>query len=198
VLQVQTSQVLLLDADFAPSDSLLQVAKAGVPGLTDDELLIITAFNSGVHAGSACSANLLQSKANLLAAVESARSDCVATPYGPFLGAQTNYRKWWTATDSYQVKPMLDSEPYFISTTASALSFDERFVGYGADKEEQWLRTCCQGRKLMVSAEHYVLHVTHGGGHAAWCVAHSVPPCTLWWGIAGSRCCSCQRSLQGT
>jgi hypothetical protein len=171
---VQTSQVLLLDADFAPSESLLQVAKAGVPGLTDDQLLIIQAFTT--KTSSACLAHPLQSKADLQGAVESAGGDCVVKPYGPFLGAQTNYRKWWTATDSYEVKPLLDSEPYFISTTASALSFDERFVGYGADKEEQWLRTCCQGRKLMVSAEHYVLHVTHGHGHASWCAATLCDP----------------------
>jgi hypothetical protein len=177
---VETLAVLVIDGDFFASDSLRVVAKDGIPWLTDKEALIVPAFKMQLTNASRCTGNqacnnaaiatampgVLQAKANLIGAVEEgvlgvANDAFQISPYQPFLAAQTKYRLWWNATEDYEVEPIFESEPYFITTTASILPFDERYVGFGGDKQEHWHRTHCKKPKILVAANHFVVHAVH-------------------------------------
>ena len=60
-----------------------------------------------------------------------------------------------------------ETEPYYIAHTAEHLTFDERYVGYGADKAEHFHRVMLRERELIVSPDFFVVHAHIGGLSAA-------------------------------
>ena len=178
---VETRQLMLIDGDFIPSDSMQQIARTGVEGLAAGSVLLVPPFQSRANVTSAGVADpqvvaaLLRSKASLIKAVEAyseaaagdhhhneaAAAAAVAqpaiAPYGPFLAWQVDYARWWEAADDYAVQSIFESEPYYVISTSAQLPFDERYVGFGGDKQEQWLRLGCGLTRIEVSATHYIV-----------------------------------------
>ena len=106
--------------------------------MTDDVVLIVPAFScKSLGTNDTCLSDSamgpLRSKQNLLAAVPTEgaqQGDFVVDVYAPFMAAQVEYATFWEAAENYEVRGVLrHSEPYYIATTSSMLSFDERFVG---------------------------------------------------------------------
>lgn len=62
----------------------------------------------------------------------------------------------------YSSRNIDESEPYYVANTASHLTFDERYVGYGADKVEHFYRVACEGRELVVAHDLFMVHITIG------------------------------------
>ncbi len=177
---VETRQLMLIDGDFIPSDSMQQIARTGVEGLAAGSVLLVPPFQSRANVTSAGVADpqvvaaLLRSKVSLIKAVEAyseaaagdhhhneAAAAAVAqpaiAPYGPFLAWQVDYARWWEAADDYVVQSIFESEPYYVISTSAQLPFDERYVGFGGDKQEQWLRLGCGLTRIEVSATHYIV-----------------------------------------
>jgi hypothetical protein len=89
------------------------------------------------------------------------RNGLLLGPYARYLAANVNYKKWWTATEPYLAPNITDTEPYFIAHTREMLAFDERFVGYGGDKAEQFHRTMARNaQQLLVSPDFFIVHAS--------------------------------------
>ena len=107
------------------------------------------------------SATFFDSKEALIRCLEGGAAQCnglALSPYPPYLAAQLNYRKWWEATAPYEARYYEEAEPYFVGNTEDYLAFDERYVGYGADKQEHFHRVMLSGFKLLVSHELFIIH----------------------------------------
>lgn len=159
---VETTQVLLLDADFIPSTSMRSIARLGAPDLQPGQLLILPPFqlsadssgrNKEVAWDRVLQSGLLLNKSAVIDCFDSAaaylrppsspthetaKAACggsnglLVAPFPRYLAANINYTRWWTALDPYPAPNIADTEPYFVAYTRELLAFDERFVGYGA------------------------------------------------------------------
>ena len=111
---VETTQVLLLDADFVPGRMPHEITmKRGIEWLAPNQVLILAPFSMRSNVTMALQmmhrAHLWTSKQALIHCMEAgaaniadnACKETVVSPYPPYLGAQTNYRHWWSATESY-------------------------------------------------------------------------------------------------
>jgi len=75
-----------------------------------------------------------------------------------YMASIVDYRQWWHAVLPYAAPNVGDAEPYYIANTEDYLAFDERYLGYGADKAEQFHRVMLAGYNLSVSPTWYILH----------------------------------------
>ena len=169
---VETQQVMLLDADFLTPHSMRHVARVGLPHLLPGQILIVPPFQvrGSVRWAELQKSGVLIDKQALIRTIEQA---CVSTgignnralavaPYPRYLGAAVNYRLWWSAKENYTSPNISETEPYYIANTVDHLVYDERFVGYGADKAEQYHRVMLSGATKIVSPDFFIVHVNVG------------------------------------
>ena len=169
---VETKQVMLLDADFIPSLAMRKVATTGVEWLRNKQILIVAPFllrGSELEWDEITQSGVLNDKRSLISCIEGETSLTSPKPcggtglqvgfYPRYLAALVNYSAWWQETGaSYPAVNISETEPYYIANTVDHLMFDERYVGYGADKVEQFHRVMCKGRELLVSPDYYIVH----------------------------------------
>ncbi|KAJ8950879.1 hypothetical protein NQ318_011177 [Aromia moschata] len=140
---VQTPYVFLTDIDFLPNKHMYDMA------------LIVPAFEIQKY-GSLIPRN----KKQLLKGL---RNKSVV----PFLSsiwssghAPTNYEKWKTAEEPYQVKWEPDYEPYVI-VRSDVVEYDERFVGFGWNKVSHIMELEAQNYEFIVLPDVFIVHKPH-------------------------------------
>ena len=170
---VGTKQVLLLDADFIPVN-MGNLAKHGVEWLGKNKAIVLPPFvldqskrgtSKVVTKQDIAASALFQDKAHLQRCVEAGPGACgglSVSPFPPYLGAQVNYKAWWTADKPYKTSYYKDAEPYFIGNTEDMRAFDERYVGYGGDRVEQFHRMMLLDVQLYISNDLYIVHAEIG------------------------------------
>jgi hypothetical protein len=75
----------------------------------------------------------------------------------------TNYTRWRTADEIFEVRYQMPYEPYFVANK-SVPRYDTRFVGYGNDKTGQCLEVHAAGMRYRVLPRAFVFHVSHPFG----------------------------------
>ena len=175
---------MLLDADFVPSISLCKIAKQGIR-IPQQAVMIVAAFQirgDAVDWKRVEQSGVLTGKQSVIRCFEEAGINSTACggtglavgPYARYLAATMNYSAWWSAQVPYSARAVMETEPYYIANTADHLAFDERFVGYGADKAEHFFRVMQQNISQIVSPDHYIVHVhlqqqsAPNGAHGHW------------------------------
>jgi hypothetical protein len=75
----------------------------------------------------------------------------------------TDYPRWRTATEVYEVQYSMPYEPYFV-TNKRVPRYDTRFLGYGNDKTEHCREIFAAKIKYKVLPDAFVFHVQHPRG----------------------------------
>ena len=75
----------------------------------------------------------------------------------------TDYPRWRTATEVYEVQYSMPYEPYFV-TNKRVPRYDTRFLGYGNDKTEHCREIFTAKIKYKVLPDAFVFHVQHPRG----------------------------------
>ena len=153
----------LVDADFIPNRDLYAQLQAHVlglpPGAGDREVYVLPAFQLQRHRGNT---TVPQTKQELLA-----MGDKVSQVH-PEKGrdvahSPTDYARWRTATEPYEVRFRMPYEPYYLANKRVP-RYDAAFLGYGNDKTGQCYEVSRAGFKFKVLPFAFVFHMDHPRG----------------------------------
>jgi hypothetical protein len=169
-----TDNVLLLDVDFIPSvDSHSQLMKElASPALAKQfNALILPAFERRLNEGEEEYhpmelLDLPASKEVLLSVMRREPgtylpfdSDRFPKGHGP-----TNFDKWYTSSEVFQVNYDLRFEPYFVVSKKHLPPLWEYFDGFGLNKWTWVNELHLAGYNFMVAPNSFLVHINHGGG----------------------------------
>ena len=154
---VNTPYIYMTDIDFLPRQGLYKYAKEAVKliGDSNKRALIVPAFETFYYG-----ADFPNSKSQLLMMLR----DRILFPFKSIewkLGHnQTDYERWKRAKRPYTVKWVERFEPYLIMSK-TVPRYDERFVGYGGDKESHVMELAIRGYELTVLPKAFMVHMPH-------------------------------------
>lgn len=172
----QTDYVTVLDIDLAPSLNAHEYLKKHLQSLAEtDKLtpkststapyaLVIPAFEKSSKNGK-IDKTTLSTKPELVKVME----DKNQTAYKIFLLKSkkqahnaTNYDKWYTSNEMYDVDYEVDYEPYIVVRKDSNLPpFWEHFTGFGRNKLEWIEELYISGYKFKVAPDLFLIHKSH-------------------------------------
>ncbi|CAL8074741.1 unnamed protein product [Calicophoron daubneyi] len=170
----QTEFVFLLDIDFLPSEGIygslqqrvLRHLLQFVPTGTSDQVisiprpacLVVPAFETFI-----AQFELPKSKTELEGAWK--RGDITQFRHKIWTAGHlaTNYTRWLTANETYEVTWSADYEPYVV-VSRHAVSFDQRFVGFGWNKASFIMALDALGYQFLVIPEAFIIHMPHPPG----------------------------------
>ncbi|CAG9768004.1 unnamed protein product [Ceutorhynchus assimilis] len=154
---IKTPYSFLIDIDFTPMRSLFEILKENIKSIGDlkKKALIVPAFEAKEP-----NIGLPKSKIELLKLV-------AKNEIKPFLAdtwsvghAPTNYEKWKTEYQPYQVKWQPHYEPYIV-VKSNVVQYDERFLGFGWNKVSHIMELEAQNYEFIVLSDVFILHETH-------------------------------------
>lgn len=182
LMLAKTDAVLLLDVDFLPSDSLVNLLSD--PNMSDliqeKRAYVVPAFGHANYVPLPSGTDLRQRDAYVLLGSKAAVVDAyfkrrmpsfyeVANPgdHGP-----TNYSRWATAKRPYDIEYEEGYEPYIMIAKKYVPWYDERFVGYYRNKVAHLEHMYSLGIQFTVHPDAYTIHRPHppssslqSGGH---------------------------------
>ncbi|CAH1993995.1 unnamed protein product [Acanthoscelides obtectus] len=154
---VQTPYVFLADIDFLPSKSLYinLVKHISDMGSLKKKALVVPAFEI-----QKIGTSIPRNKRQLLSKLED-------KSVIPFLSsvwapghAPTDYEKWKTAEESYQVEWKPDYEPYIV-VYKDVVGYNEKFVGFGWNKVSHVMELEAQNYQFIVLPNVFIVHTPH-------------------------------------
>mmetsp|Transcript_13887 Transcript_13887/g.44486 ORF Transcript_13887/g.44486 Transcript_13887/m.44486 type:complete len:715 (+) Transcript_13887:44-2188(+) len=154
-----TEQLLLLDVDFMPSEGLHASLRARWPRLRrvrglQRAVFVVPAFEmTGQYPWPKDKAELYSMV--LDGQVKPVHEDKLASAHGA-----TSYRRWYTATNAYEVEYQLQYEPYVL-IAKDAPAYDDKFVGYGQDKVSHAYELSLADYRFVVLPDVFVIHLDH-------------------------------------
>ncbi len=151
-----TPYIFINDVDLMPSSDLyIRLKDALRPTLRVNSVYVIPAFETLIK-----DLQLPSSKQSLQHYV----SDKQVSPFkwhSHKIGHEpTDYKKWFQATEPYEVRWKEWYEPYIV-VHHNATRFDERFAGYGENKVSHILELHAQRYRFVVLPNVYVIHYPH-------------------------------------
>ena len=153
---VRTDLIFLVDADFVPSAHLLADLKANETMLeylhTSRTALVVPAFE--VLRGWALPKHFDELVA--LMSTEEPKANGFHMSSFPLGHAQTDYRRWLSATMPYAVGYVEQYEPYIIASRKWLPRYDERFQGYGLNKASHLYMVAASGAEFLVLPRHFI------------------------------------------
>ena len=169
--------MLLLDVDFMPSDSLMTLYRSSAVAydtlidflVTNTSLYVLPAFGhadykpgaNGTDARTPSDRKLLSDKQLMVEAYASRYMPIFYEVENPADHGPTNYSRWVTATEPYEIKYEVGYEPYVIVAKRYFPWADERFIGYYRNKVSILEYMYSLGVKYMVHPNVYVMHRPH-------------------------------------
>lgn len=84
----------------------------------------------------------------------------------------TNYTRWFSTSDTYEVKWSERYEPWFITHSAVVPYYDSKFKGYGLNKIVHVVNLYKSGFKFMVHPDGFLIHRPHKQSEARKVVAY--------------------------
>lgn len=153
---VLTPYVFLSDIDFLPMKGLYQYLKEAIRVLGGDKrAFVIPAFETLLYRFKfpAHKTDLLQMLADR--SIFTFRYHVWKAGHAP-----TNYEHWKNASVPYRVSWAPDFEPYVV-IRSDALSYDERFVGFGWNKVSHVMELDALGYEFVVLPDPFIVHLPH-------------------------------------
>jgi hypothetical protein len=171
LMLAKTAAVLLLDVDFLPSESLVNLLTD--PNLSDmmeeKRAYVVPAFGhadyiplpSGTDLRQHDVHVLLGSKAAVVDAYLNRRMPSFYEVENPGDHGPTNYSQWALADRPYDIEYEDGYEPYILIAKKYVPWYDERFMGYYRNKVSHLEYTYSIGIQFTVHPEAYVIHRAH-------------------------------------
>ncbi|OQR75959.1 glycosyltransferase protein LARGE2-like, partial [Tropilaelaps mercedesae] len=165
IRQAHSRFLLLADADFQPSPDLtarvLPLARDR-SALSPRTSIIVPAFEYAdvPHKSDVVAAN----KQELMQLIH---AQGIVSPFrrkeSPQSHASTDYWRWYTASEAYEVRPSSDKfEPYLVVEKNAHLPlYWEKFSGYGMNKISHMAELRVAGYKFWVAPDVWLIHVPH-------------------------------------
>ncbi|GAM29082.1 hypothetical protein SAMD00019534_122580 [Acytostelium subglobosum LB1] len=155
----RTDFVLLMDADFiitaGTHDYMLPYIKK-VQETGEKVAFVFPSFSSSYQP------NLLpDDKASLLELINKDLVSPSNMRYCPRCHSPTNYNRWYKESEAYELEYKWIYEPYLMFNRSQSELFDERFKGYGFDKNSQVFTMAVMGFKFKVQPASYIIHINH-------------------------------------
>jgi len=166
-LSHKTSLVLLVDADFVPSEGLAAFINSDSNILEvlmcqqTKNAAIIPSFEILEAATKNNSFKLPRSKTHVLKAWENGEAQGFHTNYYPKGHSPTQYTTWFHATKCYRVKYEENFEPYLVIRKNLVPFYDERFRGYGLNKISHIFNMHAIGVHFYVAPHHFLISQCH-------------------------------------
>lgn len=162
-----TPYVFLSDVDFLPStnlygylkDTIENMVKGGERDPLSKRGLVVPAFENLQY-----KFDFPASKADLLTQLNLGSVSIFRDQIWPRGQAPTNYAKWKASTKLYKAEWKPEYEP-FIVTSRNVSRFDERFVGFGWNKVENFMKLAASGYEFLVLPEAFVIHKFHSASY---------------------------------
>ncbi|XP_048481202.1 xylosyl- and glucuronyltransferase LARGE2s [Plutella xylostella] len=154
---VHTPYVFLVDVDFVPMHALhrhLRRALRLVNPYPLKKCLVVPAFETTRYRVSPP-----RDKAALLARLRSDVAPFRAREW-PRGHRATNYSRWITATEPYEVEWQADYEPYLV-VHRSVPRYDTRFSGFGWNKVSHSVELYARGYRAVVLPGAFIVHAPH-------------------------------------
>eukprot|EP01097_Dermamoeba_algensis_P009424 TRINITY_DN6626_c0_g1_i1.p1 TRINITY_DN6626_c0_g1~~TRINITY_DN6626_c0_g1_i1.p1 ORF type:complete len:681 (-),score=128.84 TRINITY_DN6626_c0_g1_i1:88-2130(-) len=159
---VKTRYSLLLDIDFVPSQGLYDEALRHIGQYRSyyikqvPRVYVIAAFEMKSEAPPP------KTKTELLQLIKDDKANSIHARLGGEAHKATDYEKWITAEKPYEIQFTAHYEPYLLVENPAAIPlYDERFEGYGHDKEchsyELWLSRY----SFLVLPNVFIVHLPH-------------------------------------
>lgn len=161
LLNSRTPLIMILDADFVTSknmhDYLSEVGQREILNNDKKQVYVVPAFSSDLRPH-----KLPKTKSDLLRAVSSRTVIPVNEKICPKCHGPTNYKRWYDATEPYNVLYRWIYEPYLmLNKDHLAELFDERLKGYGFDKNSHVFTLATYGYEFIVLPDPFVIHMNH-------------------------------------
>ncbi|EDV19857.1 uncharacterized protein TRIADDRAFT_32796, partial [Trichoplax adhaerens] len=157
---ITTDYVFLLDIDFLPSHNSYQYLRYYFDFLSlqhnfNKAALIVPAFETQRYR-----VNFPESKERLIALLN--KQELFTFRYHLYTKAHspTNYTKWQTANETYQVQWQENFEPYIV-VTKNVARYDERFIGFGWNKVSHIMELHARGYRFLVLPNVFIIHMPH-------------------------------------
>ncbi|GAM29069.1 hypothetical protein SAMD00019534_122450 [Acytostelium subglobosum LB1] len=155
----RTDFVLLMDADFiipaGTHDYLIPYIHAAQSN-EDKVAFVFPAFSSSYEPSL-----LPNDKASLLELIQKGLVSPSNLENCPKCHSPTNYERWYKESKAYQLDYRWIYEPYLLFNRSQTELFDERFKGYGFDKNSQVFAMAVMGFKFLVQPDSYIIHINH-------------------------------------
>lgn len=171
LMLAKTQAVLLLDADFLPSESLVNLlSDHGLSDMIQEKrAYVVPAFGHADYIPLPSGADLRQrdvyallgSKASVVDAYLKRRMPSFYEVDNPGDHGPTNYSQWVTADHPYDIEYEQGYEPYIIISKKYVPWYDERFVGYYRNKVSHLEHAYSIGIQFTVHPGAYVIHRPH-------------------------------------
>ncbi|KAK9875654.1 hypothetical protein WA026_009451 [Henosepilachna vigintioctopunctata] len=154
---IETPYVFLADIDFYPMKDLYDVLRRHIKTIKDmdKKALVIPAFETQRYRS-----RIPKNKRQLLSMLATKnimpfRHDVWAVGHSP-----TNYTRWKTAANYYNVEWKPDFEPYIV-VKSTVVGYDPTFMGFGWNKVSHIMELNAQGYEFVVLPDAFIVHKAH-------------------------------------
>jgi hypothetical protein len=153
----RTRYVISLDVDFIPNPDMheqLREAASRLDNSQKKEALVVPAFEvpSGAYPNS---------KPQMLEMMGRNTAYQVHLYKGIHAHQPTDYARWSSATEPYEVFYEYSYEPYYVIKRSDCPLFDERFIGYGNDKSSHTYELAANNFAFTVLPDSFIIHKDH-------------------------------------
>jgi hypothetical protein len=153
----RTQYVIMLDVDFIPNPQMhgqLRKAAEQLEDSNEREALVVPAFEvpSGQYPNT---------KAHMVDLMKKSLAYQVHYFKGMHAHLPTNYERWASADEPYEVQYEYTYEPYVLIRRDICPLYDERFIGYGNDKSAHAYELAAAGFRFFVLPDPFVIHKDH-------------------------------------
>ncbi|EFA86299.1 putative glycosyltransferase [Heterostelium album PN500] len=153
-----TDYVLVMDADFIPPYGMHDYLLKYIDNTGNEEKVayIVPSFSSSQDPRI-----LPNDKPTLVEMVEKNLVNPSNLNVCPKCHSPSDYNRWFETTVPYEVKYSWIYEPYLIFNRNNTELFDERFKGYGFDKNSHVFTMAVSGYRFIVLPNAFIIHINH-------------------------------------